>query len=1397
MQLCGKCSNHNSEEAIFCGHCANRLNNNCPACAYKNLWEQKFCGNCGKQLSVDSGLPFIAPQAPPQAVATPPMPARDRSVTLSVNLPQALTSAHAHPLPRVAPPDPASSVQTDSGYAVLTMQTPPRGLMEGVSDSVASQVELLPGEDANFDAQQDLPAYALLSIEFANWEQWMVEARDPVALERYRKQSLNLLEERILAANGSISGSKRGVLFAAFKREANLAHSLAHAIRVAQTLFDLNFECQGTSLKLRMGMDIEVAQARNPLTSTIERTVGLPGTLTVSDVVQENVQGAFLFETVGPMPLGKQIMTFYRLLREAPVLPPAEEVLDLSQESAFPPEPAVWAAPSMPSGLTVPSEPVPPEPTAIPAAAMAPVVPVVPHEAISAPRLPEPPVVEVLPVLQSPPSPEVILPSAVDSSINEMATPALDPAVTVTQPFAPEQPAEAAPPKAAAPAAVDAQSVFASAETAQPLSAPELPHYISPVLGLAKAARQPNLSCEQAVDALATDLSGFLAQGVSNNKGRILSICAADGLGKSSVVHLARQKIDPEGQRAFWMGAQHYRCFHRDGLPLVFWLELVQNLLSLVFEGQPANEVRERIVQFLGHVYDGGCPPEAQTVLNDFLSVQPPQPLSVEARENVGRLTRFLLDLFRALALQRPLVLVMEDLMVADSASLDLLGHLLEQGLLELPIYLVLTQSRDFYPAGLLAEAMQKSPCKEWVIAEMTTVEARRFLDDGPLGGHLNEFPATLIDAVLRHANGLPLYLEEALRLLHLQEVLIVELETGKFVMNLEAEGLPAPLPDNIKALVRYRLEYLDEDAQYVLSLAAVLGEKFAVNMLMALAQMEEAPFNDALTTLFNHGYIMPDAVNTGRFRHGLIWESVYEQMDTELQVEMHQLVSETLENDFNQGLTVNPLLIAYHSENGELPNRAMNYWNLTGIWAGQIGSLLGMNMAMFRALEVLEMALPDQPLYTQELALRIAESLGIFNLEEQPELAANLLEWVYYYRKAQGDAAKLIEPLGFLASAYENQGDFPRSLSTLEKSLALIDPKVYPLEVASMRINKVDLLVMLGRLQQARELLQRDIEPLAQGPVAQGNVDFREAYLQAQLLHTQILLAQCDPALGTLLESVLQTARDSGLDGMTIALQLTRGQLLLRRGQYESCDQEADNLLRAIEALPESDWFLAQWGLLAMMYHCEMEDWASASQLVLTVISKAERVRDYHTWVVAQAYAGYIAGKSGKSKEARQLLEQAIGLSSSHRFAAAALLAWRFLAEFELDSGNASVAAELAARALEIANKPEIQHTYESIQLSLLQARALLAQGQAKAAGKVLEPVWPRVTQAQWQPLIAACAFDIGQLYKQLAQTVPADVSRKYLARSVEFFLKAKGIWLDLRRLPQVKQIDAVMPQL
>jgi tetratricopeptide (TPR) repeat protein len=1216
----------------------------------------------------------------------------------------------------------------------------PSGVVSGpaVAEAPVTEAQSLSGGKHPAAGATVLEAYALVSLEVANWQQALAESSNPQGLQAYQSEVMAAIADQIHAAGGQINASKNRVLFASFRRESSPEASLKKAVELSKHLLTQSYRSVAGAFQLRIGLDLELAHARNPLTSTLERSIGEPGTLTVSQRVYERLQTIYPFFPVGPVAVGHRSLTFYRLEipSAAPSLPEGQPVM----EGAHPVGADIPMAAPLASAIQSSTQSVAPE---------APV----PYSAH--PTAPAVPLSEGLPALSTP----------APVSLTSAATP-------VEQPLRHEQ---------------------AQKDDQAPTHA--FPEYNPPVLTVLKSPRSENTTYNQVVEALSADFSSFLSQNPAGLKGKILSLSADDGLGKSSIIHMARAQSDPENQRGIWMGGGNYRCFHPPGLPLLYWLELLQNLLSLVFEGHPSQDVRQALDKFLDYVYEGSPPSDVVAFLQDFLLVRPPQPLGVETRNFMGRIETFFLNFFRIITSKRPLILVFEDLNYADQPSLDLLVKLLEAGLLQLPVYLVLTHPRDYYAQGRLAECFQKSAYHEWVVGRMDSSAMERFLDDGPLGGQLSQWPSQWTSLLTRQAKGLPLYLEEALRLMHLKEALIVDPDTGKFLVNADFNPADLILSDQLAEVVAERLSHLGEQSMYLLQLASILGEKFAVNLLFTLAQMDEDAFNEALTLLFNHGFLIPDATNSGRFRHGILWSVVYEGIEDELREQMHQLISEALEGDFNRGLTVPPALLAHHSQQGRLLNRAITYWNLTGIYCGQVGSLAGLNMALFHALALMSRT-EETRTQNGELALRMLESAGVLNMEEDADFAVRMLTWVCEAREKEGDPVKQLEPLGFLASAYENVGNYTQALGTLEKSLSLIDAAAYPLEAASLQMTRMEYLYTLGRLHQARDIMENILEPMAQTQ-GHGYPDFMEAFMQARLLKAQILLAQCEPSVLSELEAAQQLAASSGQEELGIALRLIMAQVHLRNGHFESCNREADSLLNAIEQMPDSDWFLAQWGLLAIMYHCEQEDWTSASQLVLTVISKAEAAQDYLTWVLSQAYAGYITGRMGKIREGRQLMEQAIGLSSEYRFASVALLGWRFLAEFELSLNNLDVAYEIALKALEVARKPDIQNQYEAIQLSLLCAQALLAKGQAKEAGKVLEPLWPQVVQARWQPLIAACAFEIGQLYKSLAQDMPADLSRKYLTRSVEFFLKAKGIWLDLRHLPQVKKVDQAIPQL
>ncbi len=1333
MQPCTRCGNPNADENIFCGKCGHKLNNNCPVCGFINLPGQKFCGNCGKQLIAGEEVePPASRQAEPEPVAS------------SKKRLEKLASQPAPPVvPQAQSPEPPKerlreqvreeNVSPPSSPAETSQLTPPE--QPDTQTSPVSELPLTerPSQDATpreplssppspqagwvesspLDATLGLEEYALLSLEFLNFPQLAGTTDDPNEIEQFKRDCFTFVEERATAANGLVELARNQLLFVGFPHENSLEESAHKAIRFSLKLLSEEFRMKDVTVQFRIGVDIKTQGGEQSITSATERSLARPGTVVISEPLYKLVRKQYTVETIGPLPIGEQMRTFYRILRVASETAPLKEQFlqaEVKQESS-------------------------------------------PHSELRS-------------------EPSVMSPYTESDATPEMGPP-------------PRQPS--------------ASSILT------PQREPEKVTYQPPVLVMRKATRTSNLSYQQAIEALTAEFSTFLDSQSGKPTGKTLSVSASDGLGKSNIIQIARYQVDQESQKAIWLGAQNYRRFEHTNLPLMFWTEMMLNTIGLSLEGYPEQDVIQQAEQFLTHIFEPSDPAtdlpaprlaEFRQVLLELLSVNPLKPLTIESREKLGLLDEFLFHLLITMATKKPVVLVIEDLAWMDTASLDVLANLLKQNLLQHPVMLVLTHTRDLYPTGTLEQALQWSPYRELVISDLNHAESLKFLDDGPLGGNLREFPEHWVETLLEYAHGLPLYLEESLRLLHLQGFLSVHPETFKFIPAEEQINGPIHLPDTLMEVIRKRLSFLSDDARYLLELASVLGERFQVGLLLALSQAEEQEFAQLMNELFNHGFLMPDAVSTGRFRHGQLWQAIYSGIDPETRKQMHQLVSESLESDINNKTTVNPALMAFHAEEGDLLNRAFSYWNLTGIQAAHAGSLVGMNLAMFHALDLLDTAkMTGATAETRELESRIHENLSIFNILYNPELVSRLLQWVVYYQSQEGNTAKLFEAYGLLSSSFEYQGQFESALESLERSLNLLNHGAYPLEELTLLASKVEYLYILGKQNEARSVFENQITPLSQRHSLTSDPEAFNAYLSAKLILAQVLITQCDNTAFSLIEEIGSFSREREMEGLNIASQLALGTGFIAKGNYEACERQAISLLNQIEVMPDNDWFLAQWGLLSMAYHCELGHWDSARQLTLTVLSKSEEVKDFHTWIQAQNFAGRIEFGQGNYTESKKILEQAIYQSAEHKFATTALQGWRFLTETELALGNLESALELSENALRIASKPDIDNTRERFLLTNQYALCMMRQGNIKQAGKLLEAQWPEVIKTRFSPLVADTAYAIGTLYKSLASNAPSELSKKNLQRSIEFYTKARSIWRDLRNTYQIKVVEAALP--
>ena len=184
-------------------------------------------------------------------------------------------------------------------------------------------------------------------------------------------------------------------------------------------------------------------------------------------------------------------------------------------------------------------------------------------------------------------------------------------------------------------------------------------------------------------------------------------------------------------------------------------------------------------------------------------------------------------SLFERLAVQRPLVVVLDDLHWAEAALLDGMEHVAEssRGAAILIIAVArpeLLEARPGWGGG-------KPNASSALLESLSEIECDRLVDN--LLGE-SDLPDSVRAYVIRTSDGNPLFVEELLATLVDRDLLTRS--EGRWTTT----EVPAiPLPSTIQALIAARIDRLPERERVVLELASIDGKKvFHRDMVVELA---------------------------------------------------------------------------------------------------------------------------------------------------------------------------------------------------------------------------------------------------------------------------------------------------------------------------------------------------------------------------------------------------------------------------------------------------------------------------------------------------------------------------------------------------------------------------------
>lgn len=347
-------------------------------------------------------------------------------------------------------------------------------------------------------------------------------------------------------------------------------------------------------------------------------------------------------------------------------------------------------------------------------------------------------------------------------------------------------------------------------------------------------------------------------------------------------------------------------------------------------------------------------------------------------------------EFLKRASLRHPLIVVLEDLHLADDAALRLL-EVVARSIAETHL-LIIGTCRS-------AEGTDRAVLKS--VIEGALPHSAQVPLDGLSLGTVREWlesvsrtpvPDDVVAALHYSTEGLPLLLEN----------LVYALPSDWNLPELTGESRAEfALPDRLKRVLRRRLDELDQGTVQALRMAAVFGEEFPMAVLASAARQPMSTLLSALDRAERMGLLKPADRGHVRFAHALHRDLLYHELTPSERHEHHHCVARA----FADQVEHRPELVLQAAHHFLLatpvadPHEAVDYAKKAAEWSRSRHAYARAAEYYQRALEILELA-PQDSRERCELLLALGHTQYVAGLVDD---ALETLDLTFELSRAQG----------------------------------------------------------------------------------------------------------------------------------------------------------------------------------------------------------------------------------------------------------------------------------------------------------------------------------------------------------------------------------------------------------
>jgi DNA-binding CsgD family transcriptional regulator/tetratricopeptide (TPR) repeat protein len=672
----------------------------------------------------------------------------------------------------------------------------------------------------------------------------------------------------------------------------------------------------------------------------------------------------------------------------------------------------------------------------------------------------------------------------------------------------------------------------------------------------------------------------------------------------------------------------------------------------------------------------------------------------------------------RGLAANRPLVLFLEDLHWADSATIGaiayLAGHLRDTRLLVLGSYRDAEVGPQHPLQDLLREVVRHDLLQELPLSSLSLADTGQLIQ---VRFGLERASEELLELIHTRTGGNPLFAQEMCKALLEQEVL--DPHSGHLTPTVVSN---MNLPTSVRSIIGQRVRRLPHSAQELVRLASVLGAEFELAQIVAASRRSESELVDDLDAAFSARLLQERAGGPQSrlaFPHVLLQQAVYEDLSGSRRRLLHRAVADALERSVGNRPEAWVDLARHLIGAGER-DRALDYLVLAADHAAALYAHAEAVRHYTVAAELASARGDDGA--AADLLRKLGSELGDLN---RPTEAIAAYEAALTYYEAQRDPIEEARLHREIAWIHQRRYNFDAALPHLEVALRMWAEERLDAEFARLLFDAARTYHFVTDFATARELVDRGLAVARQ--LGDGALEARGLLESAGLqtsegVPTRLVASTFDGA-----EALAQLAGDrrtlSRLHSARAMSNFFAGRLLVAKTEYV---RQMDAANRA--GLPDRVAFAA--GMVATT-SIELGEWADGR-----AAGRTARAADPHP-----LWDFVLPWQEGNFVEALKAAETTLCAARARRDVQAQVRCLTQLADWNLQLERGTAALALAREAVDLVLSRGyfgwVAAAYgpfaeAAVRERMEDAQAILAGAEARVRDHEQHQAWPQLLRAR-----------------------------------------------------------------